>query len=168
MNWPVYFAEGAICLVAFTCDVFIPLCRNPVWWIHDYPPDIQEKYFETHERIPTESLSRPVLLKKGIALVLCLVVFALLTMLAGADSFLSAFLASYGLWLLVDWYDCFFLDWVLFANVKRIRLPGTEHMDKAYHQKKYHVVRSLIGMALGLLPCLLCGLLVMLLISSGK
>ena len=57
-------------------------------------------------------------------------------------------------------YDCFFLDWVLFANVKRIRLPGTEHMDKAYHQKKYHVVRSVIGMALGLVPCLLCALIV--------
>ena len=58
---------------------------------------------------------------------------------------------------LVDWYDCFFLDWALFANVKRIRLPGTEHMDKAYHQKKYHVV---IGMVPGLVPCLLCALIV--------
>lgn len=46
-------------------------------------------------------------------------------------------------------------------NVKRIRLPGTEHMDKAYHQKKYHVARSVIGMALGLIPCFLCGLIVM-------
>lgn len=52
--------------------------------------------------------------------------------------------------VLIDWYDCFFLDWVLFANVKRIRLPGTEHMDKSYHQKKYHFVHSVIGMALGL------------------
>ena len=50
---------------------------------------------------------------------------------------------------------------VLFANVRRIRLPGTEHMDKAYHQKKYHVIRSLIGMALGLILCLLTGVLVM-------
>ena len=33
-------------------------------------------------------------------------------------------------------------------------------MDKAYHQKKYHVVRSVIGMALGLVPCLLCALIV--------
>lgn len=50
---------------------------------------------------------------------------------------------------------------VLFANVKRIRLPGTEHMDKAYHQKKYHVIRSLIGIALGLIPCGPAGALVM-------
>ena len=59
-----------------------------------------------------------------------------------------------------NWYACFFLDWVLFANVKRIRLPGTEHMDKAYHQKKYHVIRALIDMAVGLIPCVLAVVLV--------
>ena len=36
-------------------------------------------------------------------------------------------------------WDTFFLDWVLFANIKKIRLPGTEHMDKEYHQKWFHV-----------------------------
>lgn len=36
-------------------------------------------------------------------------------------------------------WDTFFLDWVLFVNIKKIRLPGTEHMDKEYHQKWFHV-----------------------------
>lgn len=36
-------------------------------------------------------------------------------------------------------WDTFFLDWVLFANIKKIRLPGTEHMDKEYHQKWFHI-----------------------------
>ena len=35
-----------------------------------------------------------------------------------------------------------------------------EHMDKAYHQKKYHVIRALIGMVVGLIPCVLAGALV--------
>lgn len=30
-----------------------------------------------------------------------------------------------------------------------------ESMDMAYHQKKYHFVRSLWGMLIGLIPCLL-------------
>lgn len=162
MNWTVYALECASAILLFTAAIMIPLCRNPVWWIHDYPKEIQEKYFENHARIPTQPLSAPVLLKKGFALLLALAVFVGLVLLAGADSFLTAFGSSYGIWLLIDWYDCFFLDWVLFANVKRIRLPGTEHMDKAYHQKAYHFVHSLIGMALGLIPCLLCGLIVML------
>ena len=161
MNWLIYAIECIVILILFTCVIMIPLCRNPVWWIHDYPQDIQEKYFETHERIPTQPLSLPVLVKKGAALILALFLLAGLVLLAGANDFWTAFLASYGIWLLVDWYDCFFLDWVLFANVKRIRLPGTEHMDRAYHQKKYHVVHSVIGMVLGLIQCLLCGLIVM-------
>jgi hypothetical protein len=74
----------------------IPLCRNPVWWIHDYPADIQEKYFENHERIPTKTLSVPVLLKKGFALLLCAAVFVGLALLAGAKGFKTAFPASYG------------------------------------------------------------------------
>jgi hypothetical protein len=160
LNWTIYGMECAASVALFTGAIMIPLCRNPVWWIHDYPADIQEKYFETHERIQTEPLSAPVLLKKGFALLLCVAVFVGLALLAGAKDFKTAFLASYGLWLVVDWYDCCFLDWVLFANVKRIRLPGTEEMDRAYHQKKYHVIHSLIGMALGLFPCLACGWIV--------
>lgn len=160
VNWMIYGIECVGVLIMFTCMIMIPLCKNPVWWIHDYPKNIQEKYFETHERIPTEVLSAPVLLKKGFAVLLALSILTSLALAAGATDFKTGFLYAYGLWLLVDWYDCFFLDWVLFANVKRIRLPGTEHMDKAYHQKKYHVVRSVIGMVLGLVPCLLCALIV--------
>ena len=134
MNWAIYGLECFAAIILFTCVIMVPLCRNPVWWIHDYPKDIQEKYFETHERIPTQAFSATVLIKKCAALFLALVVFVGLALLARADSFKTAFLASYGIWLLVDWYDCFFLDWVLFANVKRIRLPGTEHMAR-------HIIR---------------------------
>ena len=67
MNWTIYGMECVGALILFTCLIMIPLCKNPVWWIHDYPKDIQEKYFETHERIPTEVLSAPVFLKKGFA-----------------------------------------------------------------------------------------------------
>ena len=157
MNFTVYAVECAMCIILFTAVIVFSLCQNPVWWIHDYPSDIQEEYFKTHERIPAKALSTPVLIKKCSALLLCAVLLTLLVLLTGADSFREAFVASYILWLLVDWYDCFVLDWVLFANMKSMRLPGTEHMDREYHKKKYHFIRSCIGMALGLVPCLICG-----------
>lgn len=162
IHWGIYIAECIGIIIVFTGMIMIPLCKNPIWWIHDYPKDIQEKYFETHERIPTEPFSVTVLLKKGFALLFALILLVALMKMVGAHDFITGFLLSYGLWLLIDWYDCFFLDWVLFANIKRIRLPGTEHMDEAYHQKKYHFVHSVIGMGLGLIPCLLCGFIVML------
>ena len=59
--------------------------------------------------------------------------------LAGAETFWQGLLAIYGYILLLAAFDTFFLDWVLFANIKRIRLPGTENMDREYHQKWFHV-----------------------------
>ena len=154
MNWTVIIIEALVLTIAFTAMILIPLVKNPVWWIADYPEDIQEEYFKTHERIPTKFFSGAVLWKKGFALVVALALLLVVVKLAGAYDFWSAFLLSYGLWLFIDWYDCFFLDWVLFANMRKVRLPGTEHMDKAYHQKKYHFIQSLWGMLIGLIPCL--------------
>ena len=155
MNYTIIIIEAIVLTLAFTAMILIPLVKNPVWWIADYPEDIQEEYFKTHERIPTKFFSATVLLKKGMALLVALALLLVVVKLAGAYDFWSAFLLSYGLWLFIDWYDCFFLDWVLFANMKKVRLPGTEHMDKAYHQKKYHFIQSLLGMLIGLIPCLI-------------
>ena len=154
MNWTVVIIETLVMTAAFTAMVLIPLIKNPVWWIHDYPKDIQEEYFKSHERVPADFFSPTVLLKKGLALLFVLAVLVVLLWLAGVEGFWQAFAAGYGIWLFIDWYDCFFLDWVLFANMKAVRLPGTEHMDEAYHQKRYHFVQSLWGMLLGLIPCL--------------
>lgn len=155
MNWMIIICETVIMTIAFTAMVMIPLVKNPVWWIHDYPKNIQEEYFKTHERVPSEFFSKSVLVKKGCALLVALVLMLVLMKLAGAYGFWSALALSYGIWLFIDWYDCFFLDWVLFANMKAVRLPGTEHMDKAYHQKRYHFVQSLWGMLIGLIPCII-------------
>ncbi len=154
MNATVFLIEALAMTIVFTALIMIPLIKNPVWWIHDYPADIQEEYFRTHERIPSAFFSKTVLLKKGFAILLVVAFFLLLIWLAEAQGFWMAIVVSYGLWTFINWYDCFFLDWVLFANVKAIRLPGTEHMDKAYHQKTYHVVRSLYGMLIGVIPSL--------------
>ena len=155
MNWTIVIAEIIVMTIAFTAMILIPLVKNPLWWIHDYPQDIQEEYFKTHERVPSEFFSKTVLIKKGCALLFALLLMLGLMKLAGAYDFWSALALSYGIWLFIDWYDCFILDWVLFANVKSVWLPGTEHMNAAYHQKRYHFVQSLWGMLIGLIPCLI-------------
>ncbi|MBQ0078878.1 MAG: hypothetical protein KBS66_03170 [Eubacterium sp.] len=160
MNISLFIIETVIMTIVFTFMIMIPLCKNPVWWIHDFPEDIQEEYFRTHERIPAAPLSKPALIKKAFAIVLVIMFMSALVWSCGARNFAGAFLISFAMWLIIDWYDCFILDWVLFANVKKIRLPGTEHMDKEYHQKKYHFVHSIVGMAVGLIPCLLTGVVI--------
>lgn len=155
MNTTAIIITAIVLIMAFTAMILIPLVKNPVWWIHDYPKDIQKEYFKTHDRVPSAFFSKTVLIKKGCALIFALTLMVGIIWICGARTFCEAFMVSYGLWLLIDWYDCFVLDWVSFANIKAVRLPGTEHMDKAYHQKEYHFVRSLWGMLIGLIPTLL-------------
>ena len=85
MNWTVIIIETLVMTAAFTAMVLIPLVKNPVWWIHDYPKDIQEEYFKTHERVPAGFFSPTVLIKKGLALLLALaLLLGLIPCLAGA------------------------------------------------------------------------------------
>ena len=65
-----------------------------------------------------------------------LVMFAVFTFLT---IFLQGVGYAYFLIFILFAYDTFFLDWVVFANMKSLRLPGTEHMDREYHQKWFHV-----------------------------
>lgn len=79
------------------------------------------------------------LIKKVITLIAFMFLFARMLHIAGAKTFVQGVLLAYGYALALFAWDTFFLDWVLFANIKKIRLPGTEHMDKEYHQKWFHV-----------------------------
>ena len=82
MNWTIIIIETIVITIAFTAMILIPLVKNPVWWIHDYPKDIQKEYFKTHERVPSEFFSKSVLLKKGCALLVALVLMLVLMKLA--------------------------------------------------------------------------------------
>lgn len=73
------------------------------------------------------------------ALLVVLFLFAWMAHKAGAETFVQGLLAAYGYMVVLAVFDTCFLDWILFANIKRIRLPGTEHMEKEYHQKWFHV-----------------------------
>ena len=94
MNWTIIIIETIILTAAFTAMILIPLVKNPVWWIADYPEDIQEEYFKTHERIPSKFFTPTVLLKKGMALIIALVLLLVVVKLAGAYDFWSALVLS--------------------------------------------------------------------------
>ena len=90
MNWAIIIIEAIVLIAAFTAMILIPLVKNPVWWIADYPEDIQEEYFKTHERIPAKFFTPTVLLKKGMALLIALALLLVVVWLAGAYNFWSA------------------------------------------------------------------------------
>ena len=157
MNWLVILIEAVVFLGLFTAMVMIPTIKNPVLGVHNYPPEIQEAYFKTHPHIETAPLSKRTILVKSAGIVMFAAVLTAGALLAGADSFWDGFWFAVLLFAAVGTYDTFFLDWVLFARMKVFRLPGTEHMDREYAQKWFHVKGMLFP---GSLFALVIGLLV--------
>lgn len=166
MIWWVILIEAAVFAGIFTVIVLTASYSDKKYSaasIHNYPPDIQEEYFKTHERMDVSDSSKKVVLTKSSGLLLFTCILLVCSLIAGAKTFLEGFLLAFGLMVWIGMYDTFFLDWVLFANMKIFRLEGTEHMDKAYHQKWFHLKGMLFpGLVFGLIPSLLVGLCTML------
>ena len=164
MTWWVVAAEALAFAAVFTAIVFLAYRGDKKYsaaGIHNYPPDIQEEYFKTHERMDVSGRSKSVILAKSLGIVLFTGILLACAVLAGAKTFRQGFLLTFGLMAWIGAYDTFFLDWVLFANLPRFRLEGTEHMDKAYHQKWFHLKGMLFpGIVFGLSPAALVGLLI--------
>ncbi len=129
--------------------------------IHNYPPEIQEEYFKTHERIDVSYRSKKVLLTKSAGVLIFTGILLACALLAGAKTFQQGFWLTFGLMAWYGVYDTCFLDWVLFANLPMFRLEGTEHMDEAYHKKWFHAKGMLFpGIIFALVPAVLVGWLV--------
>lgn len=139
MNWTIIWIEAAVFIVLFTAMTIISAHKNPASGIHNYPPEIQEEYFKTHERIPTAPLSKRTILIKSMGILIFSILLTGGALLAGAGGFADGFGYGVLLFAVVGAYDTVFIDWVLFAKMKVFRLPGTEHMDREYAQKWFHL-----------------------------
>jgi len=163
MNITVIVIEMILFAILFTVMVFATTRKGSELQIHNYPPEIQEEYFKTHERVSTEPLSRRVIMIKSFGIIVFAIILAFMAYFAGARTFLQGFGLAFGLMVWIGAYDTFFLDWVLFANMKRFRLEGTEHMDKEYHQKWFHLKGMLFpGIIFALIPAAIVGAIIML------
>ena len=130
---------GIMCLVFFVLVIGL-LLISPLTFISDYPPEIQEQYYKSQNKESVkEQMTLAMKIKKVVALIAFMFIFAWMLHIAGADSFIQGALLSYLYMFVLFAWDTFFLDWILFANIKRLRLPGTEHMEREYHQKWFHI-----------------------------
>ena len=68
MKLSVILIEMAVFAALFTIMCFKTSGGNNTTQVENYPPEIQEEYFKTHERIPSAPLSKRVIITKSIAL----------------------------------------------------------------------------------------------------
>ena len=164
MRFRVILIEMAVFAAIFTAIIFTYYRGGRKYSpasIHNYPPDIQKEYFRTHERVDVSYQSKNVILTKGLGIVIFTAILLVCALAAGAETFGQGFLLTFGLMVWIGVYDTCFLDWVLFANLPMFRLEGTEHMDKAYHQKWFHLKGMLFpGIVFALIPAALVGWIV--------
>ena len=157
-----FLIEAVVLCLLFHLVIWRQAGKEPAKRIYSYPPAIVERYIELG-RIPDKknpgTLER-VKKKWPAAIVIGILLGAIVYFVNGSRSFLNGFLVSYGLWLIVDWYDAIVLDILWFCHSKIWILPGTEDMTDAYHDYRYHVKATCVGMLIGIPVCLMIGLVV--------
>ncbi len=140
--------QSAVICLLFTL-LFIPALKDPVRFLFNYPPAIQERVRSLKEyegRIPTQQTR---IGKKLLATLLFVAVGVGLCVWAGATNFRSAFLHMVAIFTVFNLYDLIVLDWILFRNLKAVRIPGTEDMDREYKAFGFHLVGFLKGILIG-------------------
>ena len=169
MNWTVFIIEAVALCAAFHLMIYLIIRFKPEWEIYSYPEPITKRWIELG-KVPVKEVplfSERLKQKPPAAIFMAALLGGLVYWLNGCRNFLSGFLVSYGLWLIVDWYDALILDCPWFCNSKTCVLPGTEDMVEEYHDYMHHIKGSITGMIIGLPVCLLIGLAVQIICWIG-
>jgi len=161
MNIAVILIETLVLIVLFTIAVAAG-SKNPVDTVYDMPQPIIDRCLELGLIDESRKADSPQTRKKKLAaaIVILLVLTLVLYFVNHAADFLQGFLISYVIWLIVDWYDCFVIDWIWVCHSKKLIIPGTEDLVDSYKDYKFHFIGSLKGMVIGLPVCLLVGVMV--------
>ena len=150
----LFVVESIVLCIAFTLMIIPTVLKDPLQQLFNYPPAIQERVKslpEYKDRIPTNKKKLSV---KITAATLFVIVLAVIVYFSGARTFSSSFLYAFGLFLVVNWFDVFILDAVLFCHDKRYRIPGTEDMIAEYESPWFHIIGGLKGTFIGLIVAL--------------
>lgn len=93
--------------------MFLVICLlliNPVTFISDYPPEIQEIYYKSQNKeAEKEKLTTMMIIKKVVVLIVFMFLFAWMLHLAGAKIFIQGLLLTYTYAIALFAWDTFFL-----------------------------------------------------------
>ena len=157
----VILTETVVLAILFTVAV-VAGSKNPVETVYDMPESIVNRCLELGLIDESKKADSPQTRKKklGAAVILTLVLALVLFFVNHADNFLQGLLISYLIWMIIDWYDCFVIDWIWVCHSKKMIIPGTEDLTDSYKDYRFHFIASLKGMVIGLPVCLLVGVMV--------
>ena len=155
----IILIETLVFCIVFTLMILI-LSKDPIKTVYNYPPKIQERVKSLDEykgKIPTQN--NKIATKIIAATIIIIIAGAVMRFVNGYTDFLNGFKYSYLLWTIVNWYDALIMDCIWFCHDSRFVIKGTEDMKKDYHNYWFHIRGAIIGQVIGLIACLLIGLI---------
>ena len=144
----------------FTLMVYI-MSRNPIATLYNYPPKIQERVksmAEYKDKIPTTK--NKIFAKSMVAIFIIILVSLILRYINGYTTFIQGFGYSLLIWTIVNIYDAIVMDISWFCHSPEFVFKGTEDMVKEYHNYWFHIKESLKGEIIGVVVCLIIGVVI--------
>lgn len=148
--------ECIIACIIFTLIILPSQYKDPVKYIMSYPPEIRKRVESLPEyKNSIKGTEKGHILKKLIAVVLFVILLSMVAYFSGAKNFQAAFLHVFILFLAVNLFDALVLDIGVFCHSKKLRIAGTEDMDKEYKNYLFHIKGAIKGMVIGVVISLL-------------
>lgn len=153
--------QCVVCCILFTLIILPPLYKDPLNMIMSYPPAIIRRV----EKLPEykdviKKREKKHVIKKLLGLIFFVICFAAVAYFSGCRSFSETFVHVFVILFAANIFDLIVLDWGIFCHSQKLRIPGTEDMDKDYQNKLFHARGAVVGSVISLIVALLSGCIV--------
>ena len=157
--------ECIVLCIMFTLIILPAQYKDPLVMIMSYPPNIIKRV----EQLPQyegciKERERKHISKKIFGVFFFAAILAIVAYSSGCREFADTFFHVFMLFLVVNLYDMLVLDWGIFCHSQKLRIPGTEDMDKDYKDYLFHAKGAMKGTIIGIIVAILSGLMILLVI----
>ena len=159
----ILIVEGSVLCIIFTLIILPAQYKDPLSMIMSYPPNVIKRV----EQLPQyegciKEREKKHISKKIFGVFFFAVLLAIVAYFSGCRDFGDTFFHVFMLFFVVNLYDMFVLDWGIFCHSKKLRIPGTEDMDKDYKDYLFHAKGAMKGTVIGMIVAILSGVIIFL------
>lgn len=157
--------ECVVLCIAFTLIILPAQYKDPMVMIMSYPPNVIKRV----EVLPQyagciKEKEKKHISKKIFGVFIFAILLAIVAYFSGCREFADTFVHVFMLFFVVNMYDMVVLDWGIFCHSQKLRIPGTEDMDKDYKDYLFHAKGAMKGTVIGIIVAILSGVIMLLVI----
>ncbi len=159
----ILVVESIVLCIIFTLIILPAQYKEPMVMIMSYPPNIIKRV----EQLPqyagcVKEREKKHISKKIFGVFFFAILLAVVAYISGCREFIDTFFHVFMLFVIVNIYDMLVLDWGIFCHSQKLRIPGTEDMDKDYKDYLFHAKGAMKGIVIGVIVAILSGVIILL------